>query len=370
MAKLSFIALAIASLLPALCEATAFCATGQLTETQINDYVINPVNRRRDTLAAGNQKNGESGANLPPAQGMTQIKWNCDLEKRAIDALAPGCYTHDNAPTSPDGKAQIFDAYYTSRITGDVTALRDFIDLQLGTIDYQALPGVNPTDSTVKYVGDATDSLLPYFTLVQPAATEIGCAWKACTITSSPLVDLYCVLNSQQIKEGDVIYNVATATTPPVSGEASFPSGASTRCSHALASKMTDNLRTQYENLHNFRRGLLATGQIPRKDGKYLPKSSNMRRIEYNCDLELGAIEYAGQCPTTHSELSSRPNFGENFKTFPATRFATFEEAAKKSVTEWWKPIRDVNYFENNAVFRPFHDGAPISSFTQVSGMN
>ncbi|RCN41457.1 SCP-like protein [Ancylostoma caninum] len=129
---------------------------------------------------------------------------------------------------------------------------------------------------------------------------------------------------------------------------------------------MSDVLRSEYERLHNFRRGLLATGQIPRKDGKYLPKASNMRKIAYDCGLEEGAILYASTCPSTHSEQSKRPaDVGENFKTFPATRF-TFDTAAKKSVTEWWKVIRDVNYFEKVAVFRPFHDGAPISSFTQM----
>ncbi|RCN41460.1 SCP-like protein, partial [Ancylostoma caninum] len=189
-----------------------------------------------------------------------------------------------------------------------------------------------------------------------------------------------------QIREGDVIYNVATTTAPPVSPEATFPpgGGGGGRCAgSATADRMTDTLRDEFERLHNFRRGLLATGQIPRKDGKYLPKASNMRKIVdlfslnpfaaiyyatiqiYDCALEEGAIQYASQCPTTHSEQSSRPNVGENFKTFPATRF-TFDTAAKKSVTEWWKPIRDVNYFEKVVVFRPFHDGAPISSFTQM----
>ncbi|EYC30758.1 hypothetical protein Y032_0004g1753 [Ancylostoma ceylanicum] len=134
------------------------------------------------------------------------------------------------------------------------------------------------------------------------------------------------------------------------------------------SNRMTDALRDQYVNLHNFRRGLLATGQIPRKDGKYLPKASNMWRISYDCDLEQGAIGWASQCPSALSEPSSRPGIGENLKTFPATRFV-FDTAAKKSVTEWWKVIRDVNYFENVVVFRPFHDGAPISSFTQVDDM-
>ncbi|RCN41452.1 SCP-like protein [Ancylostoma caninum] len=128
---------------------------------------------------------------------------------------------------------------------------------------------------------------------------------------------------------------------------------------------MTDTLRDEYVRLHNFRRGLLAKGQIPRKDGKYLPMASNMMAITYDCSLEEGAISWAAQCPKASSPQSFRPGLGENCYSFPATRF-NFDTAAKKSVTEWWKPIRDVNYFEKVVVFRPFHEGAPISTFTQM----
>ncbi|RCN41458.1 hypothetical protein ANCCAN_12567 [Ancylostoma caninum] len=72
MAELCFIALAITSLLPALSEG-AQCANGQLTNTEISQYVLDPVNQRRNTLAAGNQKNGESGQNLPPPASMSPM---------------------------------------------------------------------------------------------------------------------------------------------------------------------------------------------------------------------------------------------------------------------------------------------------------
>ncbi|EYB93990.1 hypothetical protein Y032_0177g624 [Ancylostoma ceylanicum] len=134
---------------------------------------------------------------------------------------------------------------------------------------------------------------------------------------------------------------------------------------HDYADKMTDALRNEYVRLHNFRRSLLAKGHIPRKDGKYLPKAANMWKMSYDCNLEAEAIQYASTCPPELSKENSRPNLGENLKKFPATRF-TFGTAAKKSVTEWWKTIRGVNYFKKAAVFRPFHDGKPISSFTQM----
>ncbi|EPB74246.1 SCP-like protein [Ancylostoma ceylanicum] len=51
----------------------------------------------------------------------------------------------------------------------------------------------------------------------------------------------------------------------------------------------------------------------------------------------------------------------------PTSKLCVISITTVPSVTEWWKVIRSVNYFANTVVFRPFHDGERISSFTQVS---
>ncbi|EYB93974.1 hypothetical protein Y032_0177g610 [Ancylostoma ceylanicum] len=75
MAKLSFIALVITSLLPGgpAAHATPFCAKGHLDKTTIDNGILNPVNARREKLAQGTQKNGDSGTNLPPATNMPKL---------------------------------------------------------------------------------------------------------------------------------------------------------------------------------------------------------------------------------------------------------------------------------------------------------
>ncbi|EYB93981.1 hypothetical protein Y032_0177g616 [Ancylostoma ceylanicum] len=114
-------------------------------------------------------------------------------------------------------------------------------------------------------------------------------------------------------------------------------------------------------------RSQLALGNILKNNGK-MPQASNMWKIRYNCGLEEAAIQYASTCPVESSDPSSRRGVEENFRTFPARRFKTFEEAAKKSVTEWWKVIRSSGYFtDKSVVFRPFHKQEPISSFTRVA---
>ncbi|KAL6740560.1 hypothetical protein Aduo_013904 [Ancylostoma duodenale] len=67
-----FIALAVASLLPALCEGKPklllLCPGGYLDKDTIDNGILNPVNARRAKLALGTQKNGRDGipATLPP----------------------------------------------------------------------------------------------------------------------------------------------------------------------------------------------------------------------------------------------------------------------------------------------------------------
>ncbi|RCN53192.1 hypothetical protein ANCCAN_00746 [Ancylostoma caninum] len=66
-------ALAIILLLPALCEG-ALCAKGKLEKKEIDDYVLNPVNKYRQALVAGTQKNGDTGKNMPKPKSMTTLK--------------------------------------------------------------------------------------------------------------------------------------------------------------------------------------------------------------------------------------------------------------------------------------------------------
>ncbi|EYC30008.1 hypothetical protein Y032_0005g2390 [Ancylostoma ceylanicum] len=318
--------------------------------------------------------------------------WSCELEKATQDGLSSHSCADGFAPLDPQGRAQ----FYNYDSIDSATTVEEYIRGRLAEIDHTALKDVS--QSSVKFQDDILTNEYSY--AVRATTTQIGCTKKVCT--DEGMFAIYCLTDQKALTNGEIIYEVGTAgqctdcpsgtacdptsklcvvsdssatagtvtttpaatgtTTLPTSPEAGFPTGASTKCPN---SRMTDTLRDEYVRLHNFRRSLLATGQIPRKDGKLLPTASNMQRITYDCNMEEGAIQWAAQCPKSNSPQNFRPGVGENFREFPATKF-TFDTAAKKSVTEWWKPIRDVNYFEKVVVFRPFHEGAPISSFTQM----
>ncbi|KAL6740499.1 hypothetical protein Aduo_013849 [Ancylostoma duodenale] len=215
----------------------------------------------------------------------------------------------------------------------------------------------------VIYNGD--EQLKTYANLVRPTNTEIGCAINKCSGfgENSKMGDgaeMYCLLNSRNITNGETVYEAATTAVtscadvtcpagrfcdpntfscvfatakprvpPAASPPARFPSGPSSQCSHVYAGRMTDVLRNEYVRLHNLKRSLLATGQVLRRNGKHLPTASSMQKIAYDCELEAGATQWASQCPSQHSEEKTRPGVGENFAMFSVAGYPTFKSAAE-----------------------------------------
>ncbi|EYB93979.1 hypothetical protein Y032_0177g615 [Ancylostoma ceylanicum] len=114
MAKLYFIALAAASLLPILCEGKPDllllpqCPNGLLDQSTINNGILGVVNTRREMLARGMQTNGKQFDLLPAATNMTQLAWSCQLELEAIKALENVCNTANPSRPNSGGKASIY----------------------------------------------------------------------------------------------------------------------------------------------------------------------------------------------------------------------------------------------------------------------
>ncbi|CAJ0602879.1 unnamed protein product [Cylicocyclus nassatus] len=127
---------------------------------------------------------------------------------------------------------------------------------------------------------------------------------------------------------------------------------------------MYDELRFKFLDMHNYRRAQLALGNVAKRNGNYLPQSSDMQRMRYDCALENDVAENLSSCPSSKSAESSRPNVGENFIRIPEE--ATYLAATEKAVTSWWKVIRSEEGPGMQVYFRQKHVGTPIESFTQM----
>ncbi|CAJ0601878.1 unnamed protein product [Cylicocyclus nassatus] len=159
-----------------------------------------------------------------------------------------------------------------------------------------------------------------------------------------------------------------TTRTPPAPQlPAEFPSasaGPNDRCPKNTG--MDDTLRTKFLDMHNYRRAELAKGNVAKRNGNYLPQSSDMQRMRYNCALEKEVIDYVSTCPLSKSAEFTRPDVGENFIRVPQEGMATYLLAVEKAVTLWWKVIRIEEGPGLQVYFRQKHVGTPIESFTQM----
>ncbi|EYC30021.1 hypothetical protein Y032_0005g2399 [Ancylostoma ceylanicum] len=137
--------------------------------------------------------------------------WDCDLEKEAVNILAGGCYDYVDEPPVPNDKARVFFSGYADSLPNSAEAIKNLLTISLGEIDSHALDGVVNGATSVIYKSGNVDYLLNYFTLMRTSNTKIGCAWRKCTKDRSELINVLCTLNSQTLKEGDVIYEVGKA---------------------------------------------------------------------------------------------------------------------------------------------------------------
>ncbi|KAL6729652.1 hypothetical protein Aduo_000690 [Ancylostoma duodenale] len=201
MAKFYFIAFAVSSLLPALCNGS-FCRRGKLERSQINEYVLNPVNEARRILTAGKQKNGDGGKNLPAAKGMTKLAWSCPLEKAAIETLNGRCMYKED-PTDEDGRATLFQQGYGFGDPIDAGLIKTIFQNDLNYINIFALDGVTPRK--VVYKKKTVPALQKFVNMIRPKATKIGCAFVKCNAPQDPYA-VYCVMNAKKLNDGDVIY--------------------------------------------------------------------------------------------------------------------------------------------------------------------
>ncbi|CAJ0600871.1 unnamed protein product [Cylicocyclus nassatus] len=143
-----------------------------------------------------------------------------------------------------------------------------------------------------------------------------------------------------------------------------YPTGTSTRC---LKAGMTDELRMNYLDMHNFRRHQLANGHVAKNNGNLLPKATNMIKLELDCDLEADAIAYAGTCPNEVSDESTRSGIGEHYHRIAVSKAGpAYVDGLKSAVTSWWKVVRQYPGIGMAAMFRANHVGTPIETFTQM----
>uniref|UniRef100_A0A8L8K1G6 SCP domain-containing protein n=1 Tax=Heligmosomoides polygyrus TaxID=6339 RepID=A0A8L8K1G6_HELPZ len=365
------------------------------------DAALTAINQYRRTAVNGMMQNGATaGTYLPHGKNMYMLEWDCNLEALAGVLLPADC----SAPATSLPNNGISSAVVTSVPTTIDKVFTEGVDswpvLLQDAANAFAKPAA-PTDP-VKYEGPQAGAalppaVLPLGNMIRGSTTKVGCTAKICTqqavfvclydqplqgdtvyeggdgvcqvSTADKLCTTYppptCDVNTGLCVKTDVTTTTTTAATATttISSLAAFPGGAggtggaNTRCPQNPL--MTDDIRFLFRDMHNYRRSQTALGKTIKNTGRYLPSSSNMQYMRYNCPLEAVAIQLAGTCPSPLIQS------GRLIGQVPIGTY-TFTTATQEIVKSLWRVVRQVNGPGMQVTFRAQHVGTPIASFTQV----
>ncbi|WKY09488.1 hypothetical protein Q1695_002113 [Nippostrongylus brasiliensis] len=137
-----------------------------------------------------------------------------------------------------------------------------------------------------------------------------------------------------------------------------------TICTNNVA--MNDRIRTRALDMHNYRRSQLALNKVIKNTGRLLPGARNMRKLVYDCNLEISARARAESCAST-ANPNPGTNIVENLTRFSKSTVTTRVAAMQRAVRRWWKQVRRVPGFGMNAIFRPKHQNGKIMSFIKMA---
>ncbi|VDO32003.1 unnamed protein product [Haemonchus placei] len=129
---------------------------------------------------------------------------------------------------------------------------------------------------------------------------------------------------------------------------------------------MDDMTRNNSIIAHNYRRSRLAQGLVKNKNGKDLPKASNMLRLLYNCDLENSAITSATRCSA--NPMSSLPSdIQENIYLMPKSDAQDPQDAIIVAIKHWWSQIRITGGIGQGVTYTTYNQGKPTEWFTRMA---
>ncbi|RCN35111.1 SCP-like protein [Ancylostoma caninum] len=122
---------------------------------------------------------------------------------------------------------------------------------------------------------------------------------------------------------------------------------------------MTDDLRNTALYMHNYYRGLLASGWA--KDGKigYAKPAAAMIQLKYDCDVENEIMDKFKDCKTA---TIAQPS---NFKQYP--KFDVSRESALEAVIdEWWSALAKTGVPDNKYVEAEMKD-KPLGDYVNMA---
>ncbi|VDO86186.1 unnamed protein product [Heligmosomoides polygyrus] len=136
---------------------------------------------------------------------------------------------------------------------------------------------------------------------------------------------------------------------------------------------MDETIRKTLVDKHNECRSLVAQGKAENPLGAngYAPKAARMRKMVYDCNIEMNAMKHAQKCQFAHSPSDQRPGLGENIWALWTSGRYSLLDAAKSAPESWFSELKKAGMPEDNILtLAVWNRPQMIGHYTQMVWQN
>ncbi|EPB79277.1 SCP-like protein [Ancylostoma ceylanicum] len=324
------VVIALLAVTIAACTAQTFgCGSDLKIDGKLRKQFLDYHNQKRRDIARGAE------SNFNRAKNMYKLSWSCDLEKKAQRHI-------QSCPSQVQGLGSTGANNMMWTISGGSFDKSRVEKMIKDTLDKWWEPAKQyRLDADNRYPRHS--GLYNVANIINAATTKVGCTYNVCgnRMVILCLYDeiayitekiLYDTGNPCTRNEHCTTYRKSTCDTATglcVKPDEPRDNGESNMCSPSNG--MTDRTRRTILDLHNDFRSLVARGQAEDKliPNGFAPPAARMLKMEYDCNLEKTAANYARRCVYAHSLPQERDNAGENLYT------VSMPDAEKIKAGEW-----------------------------------
>ncbi|RCN43634.1 SCP-like protein [Ancylostoma caninum] len=325
---------------------SAFGCKNDLISDAWRDMVLNLHNDFRRKLAQGTVQ-GQNGL-LPVGKNIKQLYWDCALE---ADAQEEAVKCSSTAPTI--GTYGIAFAEIATKAACNASVVIS------NTLKTWWKEGAQKQTDQAKVQGNDIFSQMAY-----SESDSFACTYHPC---SNSKMSFLCVYSQDGKGNAGNLYengadktqicgscaNTCVVSLCNVAPAALLP--IDTMCQNNPNSKtlMTDDLRNQALNMHNYYRRVLASGWA--KDAKLIyakPSQAMPALTAYDCDLEEEIMTHLKDCAGTAANIANKAQNFIAFDDYQSPREAVLEKGGfaydKCEVLEqWWSPLEKIGNEDN-----------------------
>uniref|UniRef100_A0A7I4YT91 SCP domain-containing protein n=1 Tax=Haemonchus contortus TaxID=6289 RepID=A0A7I4YT91_HAECO len=131
-----------------------------------------------------------------------------------------------------------------------------------------------------------------------------------------------------------------------------------------LNNGMTDEARKMFVDKHNEYRSLIAKGQAKGKPGQFAPKAARMLKVNYDCNVEANAMEWAKDCTFGMNMAAMLKRWGNNMHMIPS-KINNKTEAAATSVAAWFGDLQKYGVPDKNVFTMDIY--TTLSKYSQLA---